>query len=75
MSPVAISFEIFSCHKCTYSHAWLKDSRKLIIVFGIVREKTGIEEAAQIRTVAREISAISELMCFTVWLKGDLPRY
>lgn len=21
MSPIAISFEIFSCHKCTYSHA------------------------------------------------------
>lgn len=75
MSPVAISFEIFSCHKCTYSQVWLKDSRRLIIVLGIVQEKSGIKEAAQIKTVARESSAISELMCFTVGLKGNLPRY
>lgn len=74
MSPVAMSLEIFSCYKCTYSHVCLKDCRKLIVMFDIVQEKTGIKETANQDCSQRNFSFLGTNV-FYVCLKGNLPMY
>jgi hypothetical protein len=59
---------------CTFHHVWLKDSIELTDVLRVVQEKPGTREAVQIRTEAKETSAISENIHFKVWLKGNVSQ-
>lgn len=50
MSPVAIAFEIFSCHKCTYSQLWLKKiPEDLSLCLGLFKKSQALKKLPKSR--------------------------